>query len=102
MRSHEEDTWEILPGSTYAGPADVRLVAEASKPPASHLGMVSASIAGREHSVEIQNLSTEEVWLPMQDSLDLHEVLQRQLEHLWIEKLRAVHLPRESLEYGRR
>ena len=91
VRSHEEDiSWKITEALTYASPADVRLVYEASKP---HLRLVwewyaRASQGPIEHSVEIQNLSTEEVWLPMQDSLRFawQVPTETQLEHLWIEK----------------
>jgi hypothetical protein len=86
----EEVSWKINETLTQVSPASVRFVYETPKP---HLRLfwewhASASYGPIEHSIQIQNLSLEEIWLPMQDSLRLawRTPSDLQLEHLWIEK----------------
>ncbi|HMD18945.1 MAG TPA: alpha-galactosidase [Alloacidobacterium sp.] len=86
----EEISWKINEALTQVTPASVRFVYEASKP---HLLLIwewraTASYGPIEHSIQIQNLSSEEIWLPMQDSLRFAWQMpaEVQLEHLWIEK----------------
>jgi len=83
-------SWKLNPALTQVTPTGVRLVYEAPSP---HLRFfwewrIRAARGPIEHSIQIQNLSSEEIWLPMQDSLQFTWEIQKdeQLEHLWIEK----------------
>jgi hypothetical protein len=83
-------SWKFNPALTQIQPTSVRLVYETSKP---HLRLFSqwharAAHGPIEHSIQIQNLSSEEVWFPMQDSLRFTWQIPEdaQLKHLWIEK----------------
>ncbi len=83
-------SWTFQQALSQITPTKVRLVYDSSEP---HLRAfwewnARAPFGPIEHSIEIQNLSPHDVWLPMQDSLQLNLQLSTsdQLEHVWIEK----------------
>ncbi len=83
-------SWKLNATLTQISPTSVSLVYETSKP---HIRLVSewhrrASHGPLEHSIQIQNLSSEDIWLPMQDSLRFAWQVPEdtQIDHLWIEK----------------
>jgi Melibiase/Glycosyl hydrolase family 36 C-terminal domain len=86
----ENITWRMNAALTQVTPTSVRFVYEASHP---HLRLywewrARAAHGPVEHSIRIQNLDSQEIWLPMQDSLRFAWQVPEgeHLEHLWIEK----------------
>jgi Melibiase len=83
-------SWKLNPELSYARPTSVRLVYESSNP---HFRLfwewrARAAHGPMEHSIRIQNLSSEEVWLSLQDSFQIAWTISNsaQVKHLWIEK----------------
>lgn len=83
-------SWKLNEALTRATRTDVRLVYDAGSPKMRLAWEWRARNAHGpiEHSIQIQNLSNEDVWLPMQDSVRLAWRVPEgaALRHLWIEK----------------
>ena len=83
-------SWKLNARLTQVDRTSVRLVYETNEP---HLRLfwkwrTRAAHGPIEHSIRIQNLSSEEVWLSMQDSLRFAMKIPDdvELEHFWVEK----------------
>jgi hypothetical protein len=83
-------SWTLNPALTQTNPKSIRFVYETSKP---HLRLywewnARGTPGTIEHSIHIQNLSSEEIWLPMQDSLRVVLQVPKDvpIKHFWIEK----------------
>jgi hypothetical protein len=89
--SHAEDiSWKLNADLTQISPERIRFVYEVSK---LHLRLfwewrARAASGPIEHSIRIENLGSEEIWLPLQDSLRFAWQIpaNAQLRNLWIEK----------------
>ena len=83
-------SWRLNSSLTQRDNRHIRLVYEATEP---HLRLfwewqARAAHGPIEHSIQIQNLSREDVWLPIQDSLRLNQAVPEsvKLKHFWLEK----------------
>lgn len=82
-------SWRLNTALSQIQPRHVRLVYETSRPSLRLFWEWKARAAHGpiEHSIQIQNLSREAIWLPLQDSFHLDlAVPNAELKHLWIEK----------------
>ena len=83
-------SWKFNANLTQADPTHIRLVYESVEPRLRLFWEWRARAAHGpiEHSIQIQNLSLQEIWLSMQDSFRFAWQIPQedQLEHLWIEK----------------
>jgi hypothetical protein len=82
--------WSFKPGQTTATPHSVIFVYESSQP---HLRLhwqwqARAAFGPIEHSIQVENLSSDEIWLPLVDSLRLAWRLSPSsaLQHFYVEK----------------
>jgi Melibiase/Glycosyl hydrolase family 36 C-terminal domain len=82
--------WALNLAASQVGPSRVELVYDSASP---HLRLfwtwrAPAASAALEHSIRIQNLSAEDLWMPIQDSVqfDWHIAGDDALEELWVEK----------------
>ena len=86
----ENISWRLNASLSQIEPRHIRLVYEATRPKLRLFWEWRARAARGpiEHSIQIQNLSREDVWLPLQDSFRLALVIPdgAELKHLWIEK----------------
>jgi hypothetical protein len=82
--------WHFNPEASQIGSTEVKFVYDSETP---HLRLswnwrVRAAVGPLEHSIRIENLSRDEIWIPLQDSsrFDWHVARNVLLEHLWVEK----------------
>jgi hypothetical protein len=82
--------WQLDRGASQTDARNASFVYESVNP---HLRLtwswtVKQDFGPIEHEIRIENLSTDELWIPMQDSFafDLQVVPQVRLEHLYVEK----------------
>jgi alpha-galactosidase len=83
-------TWRLDPGASRADSGEIELVylSEGASLRLVSRWRVRARFGPIEHCIEIRNLGTESLWLPLQPSLSFDWVIGRRsrLERLWIEK----------------
>lgn len=82
--------WQLDRAASHSDSQEVQLVYQSEAPPLRLVARwrVRASFGPVEHSIEIHNLGTETLWLPLQPSLTFDWAIDPavRLERLWIEK----------------